>query len=74
MGTLIAGLCGAAAVSVVGWIFTAVCWGAIGFITGVISQAASGWRYFSYRIISFTYGINWSWWIPHPYIHWAGTY
>lgn len=51
-----------------------ICLGVVGFITGVLSQAASGWHYFSYRIVVFAYGWHWTWWGGYPYFRHAYTW
>lgn len=52
----------------------AICLGAVGFITGVIAQAASYWRYFTYRVVEFAYGWHWTRWGGYPYFYHSSTW
>jgi hypothetical protein len=58
---------------VLGGILAGICALVVGFIIGSIAQAASGCRYFQYRIVTFAYGWHWTWWGGYPYFYHAWT-
>lgn len=73
LGGMFVAIC-AGVTGLLGFLVAVICAGIGGFIMAVMADAASRWRYFSYRIISFTYGWQSEWWGGYPFFRWAGTY
>jgi len=40
----------------------------------MIANQAGHWGRWSWKVVNFAYGVHWSWWIPHPYVRYTGTY
>jgi len=51
-----------------------ICLGVTGFITGVLSQAASNWFQYRYREVVFAYGWHWTWYGGYPYFYHSASW
>lgn len=70
----VGGMIGALCSSALAGFGLAIYSGVVGFITGVIAQAPSYWRYFTYRVVEFAYGCHWTWWGGYPYFYHSSTW